>query len=252
MSTPPRPRFAAIIIGDEVLSAKVVDANTPLLIQRLAEHGITLESIHILPDHLPTLAAAIREASTRCDHVITSGGVGPTHDDVTMDAAAEAFSEPIAMHLELRERLQSHRPGRHEEALERISRVPESAQLLWGEGMFWPVIRVRNVSLLPGVPRLFARCLEVVLQEFQGVQHVCHKVDLTCSEADILPALDTVVAAHPQVSLGSYPRYDKTPWKVRVTLEAPSVADVDRATDHLIQLLDSASIHAIHRGSTLG
>jgi molybdenum cofactor synthesis domain-containing protein len=241
-----------VIIGDEVLSAKVVDANTPYLITRLSTHGIALESVAIVPDDPAIIAEAVRTASARHDHVITSGGVGPTHDDVTVDSVAGAFEEDVHLHDEFLQRLRSFRPDRHQDALERIARVPQSATLLWGEDLFWPVIRVRNVSLLPGVPKLFARCLEVVLADFEGSLLICHRIELTCSEADILEPLDAVVRAHPDVTLGSYPRYDDTPWRVQITLESDDAARVNAATDHLTRLLNPDDIHAIHRPTTFG
>src|SRR6185503_9517286 len=129
-----------VLIGDELLSGKVDDENARFLIAELRALGVQLQRISVIPDVLDEIAATVRDFSSRFDHVFTSGGVGPTHDDLTMEAIARGFGVQVVRHPELEQLLRAHFGERLLTRDLRMADVPKGAQLLYGETPSWPVI----------------------------------------------------------------------------------------------------------------
>ena len=217
-----------IVIGDEILSGKVVDTNTPFLIGELRELGTRLCEIAVIADQRAGIAETVARFATRYDAVFTSGGVGPTHDDVTIAGVAQAFGVGVARHPELAALLTNYyrslprkattgaaeaeaQAAAHEELLARNLRmadVPEGTTLLAGADLKWPVLCVRNVYILPGIPEIFRMKIAVLEQALpRGVAFVSHAVYTRLEESDIKPLLDAVVAGFPDVAVGSYPKW---------------------------------------------
>src|SRR4030095_540523 len=144
------PTAAILVIGDEILSGKTEDQNARLLIGELRELGVALRRIVTIPDDVEEVAAAVRELSARFDHVFTSGGVGPTHDDVTIAGVALAFDAPIVRHPNLEARLKAYFGADVDESRLRMADVPEGAELLIAEETRWPMLRVKNVFIQIG------------------------------------------------------------------------------------------------------
>ena len=160
---------AILVIGDEILSGKTEEQNARFLIGELRELGVTLRCILTISDDVEEVAAATRDLSTKYHHVFTSGGVGPTHDDVTIVGIARAFQAPIVRHPELEARLRSYFGDDLNEARLRMADVPEGAALIQAEDLKWPVLAVRNVYVLPGVPDLFRRKFAAIRERFRAV-----------------------------------------------------------------------------------
>ena len=154
-----------ILIGDEILSGKVEDENARFLITELRELGVSLRQIIVIPDVLDEIAAAVREFSARFDHVFTSGGVGPTHDDLTMEGVARAFDTRVHRHPQLEQMLRRHYGERLEERNLRMAEVPEGITL---SGTEWPVMAMRNVYILPGIPDIFRAKFKSIRERFRG------------------------------------------------------------------------------------
>jgi molybdenum cofactor synthesis domain-containing protein len=192
-----RTGAAAIIIGNEVLSAKVEDVNGPHLIRRLREHGLPLRAIFVVPDEIEAIVGAVVSARAVARWVITSGGIGPTHDDVTVRAVALALGREVVRLPRIVELLsRAHSGSMPAEAL-RLAEAPEGTELLAPEGTVYPALSVEGIFLLPGVPYLS-----------QG-------------EAEIAAALDRVALGMPDVGIGSYPAVSSgADHRVRVTVEA--------------------------------
>lgn len=146
-----------VIIGDEILSGKFADENAAFLIHELRALGVDLRRIDMIPDDIADIAATVAAASARFDWVFTSGGVGPTHDDVTMAGVAAAFSTLVARHPDLEAKVRGHYGATVAEANLRLAETPIGAELLYGHDKIWPVVTMRNVHILPGVPPLFRR-----------------------------------------------------------------------------------------------
>jgi molybdenum cofactor synthesis domain-containing protein len=224
-----RSGAAAVIIGNEVLTAKVVDANGPHLIRRLRERGIPLRSVEIVTDDVDIIVDAVARARSRAAYVFTSGGIGPTHDDVTVRAVALAMGRQVVRLPEMVELIRRRSDHLSEEAM-RLADAPEGAVLLPQEGTWFPVLTVDDIFLLPGVPQLFRLQLETVLKRLPGTPVHLRTLYLRLGESTIAAVLDRVALDMPHVGIGSYPVFDATlDYRVKVTIEAAEPAPVEDA-----------------------
>jgi len=240
---------AAIIIGDEILSGKFRDENTPLLIDLLAELGVELQRIVVIGDDCPTIAAEVASCASRYDVVMTSGGIGPTHDDCTVRGVAAAFGLGVELHPELEAMIRGYWRGRFTPAALRMAEVPAGSRLLAGGDGLLPLIVCRNVYLFPGVPRLFSAKLPSLRRELKGTVKVLNGLYLRSDESRIAPLLDRVVAEFPEVKIGSYPRFGETEFRVWISLESVDGARVAAAVGRLLELLPPEDVVRIDRGN---
>lgn len=231
------PTAGIAIIGDEILSGKFVEENAAFLIKELRSLGVDLRRIVVIPDELDDIAATVRELSDRFDHVFTSGGVGPTHDDVTMVAIAKAFGTEIVRVPELEERVRAYWGANLSEPNLRVADVPRGAELVYGKDQVWPCVCMKNVYILPGVPPLFRRKFVDIRERFRVEAVTIARVYVDADEGAIADDLDAVVAAHPAVKIGSYPRFAEKDFKVLVTLEGRLAAEVTGAFAMLVERL---------------
>lgn len=213
------PSVAVIVIGDEILSGKFADENGPFLIRRLREIGADLVRLVTITDGFDEIAEEVARCSALADRVITTGGVGPTHDDRTLEGVARAFGVSLERHPQLVQILESHGIPLNDAAL-RMATVPEGTELIETEGMRYPVLKVRNVYVFPGVPKLMQVKFEGIVDAFAGVPVHTARLFTDRSETAIAAALSACQDAHPTVSIGSYPRFGEGPWRVIVTLES--------------------------------
>ncbi len=230
---------AIALIGDELLSGKVLDENAALLTRDLRELGVALRRVIVLPDVVEEIAETVAALSAGYAHVFTSGGVGPTHDDLTMTGIAQAFGTRVVRHPFLEERLRAHYGARLQERDLRMAEVPEGCVLV-GDGAGaagWPVVSYRNVYILPGVPQIFRAKWATIRERFRRAPFHLRQVYVSVGEGHIAHHLDRVVAEHAGVQVGSYPRLDEPAYRVRVTLEGKARAGVDAATARLVALL---------------
>ena len=226
-----------VIIGDEILSGKFVEENAVFLIGELRTLGVDLRRITVIPDDLADIAATVRDASARFDHVFTSGGVGPTHDDVTMAAIAHAFGTTVTRHPDLEAKVRGYWREQLADANLRLADVPAGAELVYGKDQIWPVVCYRNVYILPGVPTLFRRKFVDIRDRFRAEPVTAARLYIDLEEGELAPHLDAVVAAHPTVKVGSYPRFSERDFRVLVTLEGPASAEVTAAFEALAHRL---------------
>lgn len=221
------PTAGIVIIGDEILSGKFVEENAAFLIGELRGLGVDLKRITVVPDDLDDIAATVLHTSKRFDHVFTSGGVGPTHDDVTMAAIAKAFDTSIERHPELESRVRGYWKDKLADANLRLADVPAGARLVFGKDSVWPVVAYQNVYIMPGVPTLFRRKFVDIRDQFRASPITAARVYVGLDEGELAPHLDVIVAAYASVKVGSYPRFSETDFRVLVTLEG---ADTDAVT----------------------
>lgn len=226
-----------IVIGDEILSGKFVEENATFLIGELRALGVDLRRVVFVPDDASDIVEVVRDFSARYTHVFTSGGVGPTHDDITMVAIARAFETTIARHAELEQRVRAYWGDKLAEPNLRLADVPEGSALVYGKDQVWPVVAYRNVYILPGVPTLFRRKFVDIRDRFRTEVVTIARVYIDADEGQIANDLDTVVAAHGSVKIGSYPRFSEKDFKVIVTLEGRDAADVSAAFSLLVERL---------------
>jgi molybdenum cofactor synthesis domain-containing protein len=231
-----------ILIGDELLSGKVVDENARFLVEELRELGVALRRICVIPDVLDEIAATVREFAGRYDHVFTSGGVGPTHDDLTMEGVARAFDSEVTRHPHLEDLLRRYYGERLEERNLRMADVPKGAHFVDGDHPTWPVIAMSNVYILPGIPEIFRRKFKSIRERFRGEPFHLRCVFTSDEEGRIAGELDRIVASYHGVQVGSYPKLDPTEYRVKVTLESKDARLVQAATEDLVRALGSSVV----------
>jgi molybdenum cofactor synthesis domain-containing protein len=236
----PDPTAAIVVVGNEILSGKTEDTNSRFLIKELRELGVRVVRVLVVPDVVDEVAAAVRECSDRCDHVFTSGGVGPTHDDITLLAVARAFDVPLQRHAQLERVLRDFYGERLTESHLRMAQVPAGAELV-GRGS-WPALCYRNVYVLPGVPELLRRKFASFRDRFRGDAFHLGEVFSSLDEGLLAAILEEVVAAFPDVEVGSYPRLVGTDWRVKITLESRDAARVKLARQALLERLPAESL----------
>jgi molybdenum cofactor synthesis domain-containing protein len=233
---------AILVIGDEILSGKTDEQNARFLIGELRDLGVSLRRILTISDDVEEVAAAARELSARYDHVFTSGGVGPTHDDVTIIGIARAFQAPIVRHAELEARLRAYFGDDVNESRLRMADVPEGAELIHAEDLKWPVLAVRNVYVLPGVPDLFRRKFLAIRERFRVAPFYARAVYTHEDEFDIATELQSIAASHPLVAIGSYPNFATPEYRVKLTLESKDAGALEAAWGDLLKTLDESRV----------
>jgi len=242
---------SGIIIGDEILSGKVQDTNAGQMIRMLHEASVELVRIATIGDDPTCIAEEVNLCRRRCDHVITSGGVGPTHDDRTMEGIARAFDRPLVRHPELERMVRFHWADRVNEAALKLAEVPEGAHLLTSEDGLLPLVLLENVFVLPGIPQLFEAKLQRVRLELCGVVAVLHSIYLRADESSIAEILTRVDREFPSVKIGSYPRIGDPDHRVRVTVESLDPAAAEQALARLLELLPTAMVVRVARSEGL-
>ncbi len=236
-------RAAALIVGNEILSGKVAEANVVELARTLRSLGVTLERVVVLPDALPTLAAEILSLSRSHDVVFTSGGVGPTHDDLTIAAVAAAFDATVVEDPTMRALIFAAYRERATETHYRMALVPNGAELAAGPDGTWPIAVMHNVWILPGVPEVFREKLLVVRSFLRGPSPFHSRAVFTRQEEPLIAlSLDEVVKNHPEVDIGSYPRWFEPTYKTKITLDARDQERVEAALAELLSVLPAESI----------
>lgn len=203
------PTAAMLVIGDEILSGRTRDANMHHLAGRLTELGIDLKEVRVVSDDHPAIVAAVQALSKAYDNVFTSGGIGPTHDDITADAIAEAFGQHIDVRDDARQILQAHydRQGiEMNQARLRMARIPDGATLIENPVSAAPGFTVENVHVMAGVPSIFQAMLETVVPGLTGgAPVVSQSLRITRPEGDIAGPLSELAKEFSDLSFGSYP-----------------------------------------------
>ena len=233
---------AIVVIGNEILTGKSPDKNASFLIEQLHQLGVALRRVVIIPDELDTIARAVRECAGSFDYVFTSGGVGPTHDDVTIAGVALAFDRAVVRHPQLEAMLRSYFGDGVDEARLRLADVPDGSALLYDNGVRWPVLATENVFVLPGVPGLFRSKFEAIRERFRAAPFFVATVYTREDEFDITPRLDRLAAEYPDVEIGSYPNFAGEEYRVKLTIESKEAAAVEQVRAALLALLDPAAI----------
>ncbi len=225
-----------ILIGTEILSAKVREANLYGLATLLRKLGVELLRTSILRDDVDEIADTVRSFSKRHDVVFTSGGVGPTHDDVTVIAVARAFEREVVIVPELAEMIRAHYKERCTDAHLAMARGPAGTSLETGPDGVWPAMRCENVWMLPGVPEIFAAKLRVVEARVQGLRPIYSRALYTqLDEPSLKDRLDAVVAAFPTVEFGSYPKWRGEDYQTKITLDGKDNEAIELALSALLQ-----------------
>jgi molybdenum cofactor synthesis domain-containing protein len=229
-----------IIIGDEILTGKVQDANSSFLARELWKRGVLIGRISVIPDEIGSIAREVREFADRFEHVFTSGGIGPTHDDVTISGICEGFGVDMSVSPEIRRFLEQHYGELSPEQL-KMAMAPEGADVLV-DGVAFPLVTFRNVVILPGIPEYLQKNFLAIADRFSGPSLYLKRIYLNGRESSIAPVLNEVVAVHPDVKLGSYPVIGRPDYQVMVTLESIDRVCLEEAMTDLLGKLSADRI----------
>ncbi len=229
----PNPTAAMLVIGDEILSGRTRDANMHYLAGELTSAGIDLREVRIVSDDRDAIVAAVTALAAGHDHVFTSGGIGPTHDDITADCIAAAFGVSIGVRDDARAILQAHydRMGTELNAARlRMARIPEGAALIDNPVSAAPGFSLRNVHVMAGVPTVFQAMVASLLPTLTGGQPLLSQtLRVMRGEGDIAGPLADVAAAHPALSIGSYPFQKDGVFGANIVVRGTDGAEIDAA-----------------------
>lgn len=239
------PTAALLVIGNEILSGKVRDTNSAFLAVELRKLGVDLERILTIPDDVALIARETKEMSNRFDFVFTSGGIGPTHDDMTMDGIALAFGRELESNQSMIDRMARYSEKPLNEAMKKMAIIPSGAEVLDVGGLWFPVVVVENVHIFPGIPELFEKKFHSIANRFSGVPFVLRKLYVRPSESDIADVLNALLQEFPELMLGSYPRINEEHYRVMLTLESRDARYVDTATETLVKNLPDDAVYKI-------
>jgi len=223
-----------IIIGDEILSGKVQDGNAFFMAQELWSHGIRLCRISVIADSVDEIAEEVRKFSDRFDYVFTSGGIGPTHDDITIEGISKAFDVKPVIDPTLKVYLAT-RQGILSPAQLRMAEVPEGAELVNDDTLSFPLIKFKNVFIFPGIPQLLRKKFFAVEKMFHEPLIHLKKVYMNESEANIAPVLNEIVKRYQNVKIGSYPILENKDYSVMITLESLDASNLSSAYKSLME-----------------
>jgi len=206
---PPIVTAGLLVIGNEILSGRTKDKNIAHLARVLTEIGIDLKEVRVVADEEPAIVEALNELRTRYVYVFTTGGIGPTHDDITADSVAKAFGVPLEFHPRAVELLRA-RIGELNEARMRMARVPRGATLVENRISAAPGFWIDNVIVMAGVPSIMQAMLDEVVPKLRtGVRLIAETVRADLREGDIGSELAAIAEAFPDVMIGSYPFMDE-------------------------------------------
>jgi molybdenum cofactor synthesis domain-containing protein len=239
------PTAGIVIIGNEILSGKVTDTNSSYLCRELRRLGVDVERMVTIPDVIETIASDVKWMSQQFDFVFTSGGIGPTHDDLTIEGVAAAFGRPVVHSEAIESRIRRATHKEPNESLLKMARIPEGAQLLDAGDLWFPLVILENVYIFPGIPELLRKKFESARVRFSGVPFVLKSVYVKANESDIASHLHALLEEFPDLALGSYPRIGEEAFSVMLTLESRDAGLVQDALDSLLARLPANIIHRV-------
>jgi molybdenum cofactor synthesis domain-containing protein len=234
------PTAAMLVIGDEILSGRTRDTNTHFLAGELTGHGIRLMEARVVADDPAEIAGAVNALRARWDHLFTSGGIGPTHDDITADAVAAAFGASIGPRADALALLQAHydRAGLpFNEARQRMARIPEGARLIDNPVSTAPGFTLGNVHVMAGVPNIFQAMLASVLPTLTGgAPLLSQSLRVNRGEGEIAGPFGALAAEFPDLSMGSYPFVRNGAHGANLVIRGTDAARIDAAMTRLAAL----------------
>ncbi len=234
-----------IIIGNEILSGKVRDSNSYFLTCELRELGVDVKRILVIPDDIDVIGKTALEFSNTYDYVFTSGGVGPTHDDVTMAGIAKGFGVKLSKHHEIEKILFSRFNRMMNDAVRKMTEVPEGTEVFISDGMRYPVIYFRNIYIFAGIPDYLREKFTIIRERFRSSTFHLNKLFLNGHESEFAEILESVVLNNKDVNFGSYPVLGQPDYRVVVTAESKSEQLLKKAMDELLNILPHTMLYKV-------
>jgi len=238
-----RDRNAAlIVVGNEILSGKVVDTNSTFLAQQLRVLGVSLTRVLVIPDEVGTIAEAVRTIAPTVDFLFTSGGVGPTHDDVTIAGVAQGLGRKVVRDPALEKMLRDFFGQDVNDAKLKMAEVVEGTELLFEGDVRFPTMLVRNIYVLPGIPEIFREKFNAMRQRFAADPFHLRVIYSREMESTLAAFLNRTLESFPELLLGSYPKLNNPEYRVRITLESKDALYLQRAFEALMQMLPPGAV----------
>ena len=240
-----------LLIGDELLSGRTEDRNLAPLATWLNQQGIRLAEARVVPDDLDRIVECVNALRARYDYLFTTGGIGPTHDDITVDAIAAALGVPVIIHPKARATLETYYGDRGgvTEARLRMARVPEGAELIENAASGAPGIRVGNVFILAGIPQVAASMIEALSGRLEGGRPMLSRtVGCWVPESEVADLLRATEAAHPGCQIGSYPFFREGRGGANFVIRSLDEAALGACRDDLVGRLEAAGREAVDEG----
>ena len=234
-----------IVIGNEVLSGKVEDINSTFLLRELRELGVEVARVSVIPDLHDVIGDQVREFSSLFDHVFTTGGVGPTHDDITFTAIADAFDMPIERNAELERVIREFFGDQLEDSHLDMALVPTGTELVWSDGLPFPATRVGNVWIMPGDPEVMRRKFKGIRERFREAPIYLRRIYTTLGEGRLSRLMEEIENDLDGVQIGSYPVYGHSDFEVQITIESRDESVVSRAEERFRDEIPPESIWKI-------
>jgi len=239
------PNAGILVIGNEILSGKVVDTNSPYLCRELRALGVDVERVLVIPDDVELIAQEAKAMHQAYDFVFTSGGVGPTHDDLTLDGIALAFGRPLELNASIVARIERAHGSAANDSQKKMARIPADAVLVDAGDLWFPVIIVENVHVFPGIPELLRKKFESIRDRFRGVPFLLKRVYVRQQESDIAEGLHELLVEFPELMLGSYPKIGEERFHVLLTLESRDAGYLQSALDSLLAKLPDDAVYKV-------
>ncbi|HEU4810181.1 MAG TPA: molybdopterin-binding protein [Sphingomicrobium sp.] len=240
---------ALVVIGDEILSGRTEDKNIAQVARWLNEQGIRLAEVRVVPDETSAIVEAVNALRPDHDYLFTTGGIGPTHDDITIDSIATAFGMPVIVHPEARRILEEYyrdRPLGLTEARLRMARVPAGAELIPNPTSGAPGVRIGNVYILAGIPNVAKAMLEALEGRIEGGDPmVSVTVRAYAAESDVAELLKAVQDDHPGVSIGSYPFYRQSKYGADFVVRSDDGKLANACAQVLRKRLEAAGVEIV-------
>jgi molybdenum cofactor synthesis domain-containing protein len=241
-----------LVIGDEILSGRTEDKNIAQVARWLNSQGIRLQEVRVVPDVQDAIVSAVNSLRSAYDYVITTGGIGPTHDDITVDSIAAAFGVPVTTDPRAREILEDYYRQRGVELTDarlRMARVPQGAELIPNPTSGAPGVKMGNVFILAGVPNIAAAMLQGLDGKLQGGRPMTSvTVSAHAAESEVAALLKQVQDDHPGVSVGSYPFYRDGGFGADFVVRSDDEGLAKRCAEDLLERLKAAGVEVIDRG----
>jgi molybdenum cofactor synthesis domain-containing protein len=234
---------AALVIGNEILSGQTRDANLAFIAERLAALGIRLREARVVADETADIVAAVNDLRRRFDYVFTTGGIGPTHDDITSAAVAQAFGRPLVLHPEAHRILESYyQPGELNEARLRMAHAPEGAALVENPISGAPGFQIENVFVLAGIPAVMQAMFESLRHRLAGGAPLLSRTIVAeLPEGRMAAGLGAIQAANPEVEIGSYPFHKNGRYGARLVVRSTDPERLARVGEDVAALVRELS-----------
>ncbi len=244
-----RVTAAVMIIGDEILSGRTQDTNLNFIAKYLGTYGVDLAEARVVPDIKDEIITALNALRAKYDYVITTGGIGPTHDDITADCVAEAFGVELYEHPEILEMMRSRWQGELNAARRRMARVPVGGSLVKNAVQGPPGFQIGNVFVLAGVPMVMRGMMDDVVPRLRtGAVVISRTVRVEgAGEGVIAEPLANLAKAHPELSIGSYPFFGPQGYGSNLVVRGRDGAGVEQTVDELIAALADIGAKSIAR-----